>query len=47
MRRSNNNGSENGNEIEAKEMILGEIQNVHGNPLEVRQDGYADTEGKR
>ncbi len=41
MRRSNNNGSENGNEIEAKEMILGEIQNVHGNPSEVRQDGCA------
>ena len=41
MRRSNNNESENGNEIEAKEIILGEVQNVHDNPSEVRQDGCA------
>lgn len=41
MRRSNNNGSENGNEIEAKEIILREVQNVHNNPSEVRQDGCA------
>ena len=41
MRRSNNNGSENGNkeEKEAKEIILREVQNVHANPSEVRQDG--------
>ena len=41
MRRSNNNGSENGNEEEeeAKEIILREVQNVHANPSEVRQDG--------
>jgi hypothetical protein len=41
MRKSNNNGSENGNEIEAKEIILREVQNVHNNPSEVRQDGCA------
>ena len=41
MRRSNNNGSKNGNEIEAKEIILREVQNVHNNPSEVRQDGCA------
>ena len=41
MRRSNNNGSENGNEEEkeAKEIILREVQNVYANPSEVRQDG--------
>jgi hypothetical protein len=41
MRRSNNNGSENGNkeEKEAKEIILREVQNGHANPSEVRQDG--------
>jgi len=41
MRRSNNNGSENGSEIEAKEIILGEVQNVYDNPSDVRQDGCA------
>jgi hypothetical protein len=39
MRGSNNNGSENGNEIEAKEIILREVQNVHDSHSEVRQDG--------
>jgi hypothetical protein len=32
---------ENGNELEAKEIILGEIQNVRDNPFKVRQDGCA------
>ena len=32
---------ENGNELEAKEIILGEIQNVRDNPSKVRQDGCA------
>jgi hypothetical protein len=41
MRRSSNNGSENGNEEEAKEIILREVQNVHVNPSEVRLDGCA------
>jgi len=41
MRRSNNNGSENGNEEEAKKIILREVQNVHVNPSEIRQDGCA------
>jgi hypothetical protein len=41
MRRSGNNGSEDGNEEEAKEIILREVQNVHANPSEVRQDGCA------
>jgi hypothetical protein len=41
MRGSNNNGSENGNEIEAKEIILREVQNVHDSHSEVRQDGCA------
>jgi hypothetical protein len=34
-------GSENESEIEAKEIILREIQNVRDNPSEVRQDGCA------
>lgn len=29
MRRSNNDGSENGNEIQAKEIIMKEVQNIH------------------
>jgi hypothetical protein len=41
MKRSNNNASENGDEVEAKEIILGEVQNVHDNPSEVRQDDCA------
>jgi hypothetical protein len=41
MRRSSNNGSKDGNEEEAKEIILREVQNVHANPSEVRQDGCA------
>jgi hypothetical protein len=41
MRRSSNNGSEDGNEEEAKEIILREVQNVYANPSEVRQDGCA------
>jgi hypothetical protein len=41
MRRSSNNGSENGNEEEAKEIILKEVQNVHVNPSEVRLEGCA------
>ena len=41
MRRSSNNGSENGNEEEAKEIILKEVQNVHVNPSEVKLDGCA------
>jgi hypothetical protein len=41
MRGSNNNGSENGNEIEAKKIILREVQNVRDSPSEVRQDGCA------
>jgi hypothetical protein len=32
---------ENGNELETKEIILGEIQNVRDNPFKVRQDGCA------
>ena len=32
---------ENDNEIEAKEIILGEVQNVRDNPSKVRQDGCA------
>ena len=41
MRRSSNNGSKDGNEEEAKEIILREVQNVHANPSKVRQDGCA------
>ena len=32
---------ENGNELEAKEIILGELENVRNNPSKVRQDGCA------
>lgn len=32
---------ENGNELEAKEIILGELENVRDNPSKVRQDGCA------
>lgn len=41
MRRSNNDGSENGNEIQAKEIIMKEVQNIHRNPSEIRQNGCA------
>ena len=41
MRRSSNNGSENGNEEEAKEIIMKEVQNVHVNPSGVKLDGCA------
>jgi hypothetical protein len=41
MGRSDNNGSENRGEIEAKKIILGEVQNLHDNPSDVRQDGCA------
>jgi hypothetical protein len=41
MERSDNNGSENRGEIEAKKIILEEVQNLHDNPSDVRQDGCA------
>ena len=41
MRRSNNDGSENGNDIQAKEIIMKEVQNIHRNPSEIRQNGCA------
>jgi hypothetical protein len=41
MGRSDNNGSENRGEIEAKKIILEEVQNLHDNPSDVRQDGCA------
>jgi hypothetical protein len=41
MGRSDNNGFENRGEIEAKKIILEEVQNLHDNPSDVRQDGCA------
>jgi hypothetical protein len=41
MRRSNNDGSENGNDIQVKEIIMKEVQNIHRNPSEIRQNGCA------
>jgi hypothetical protein len=41
MRRSNNDGSENGNEAQAKEIIVKEVQNVHHNPSGIKQNACA------
>ena len=41
MRRSNNDGFEDGNEAQAKEIIVNEVQNVHHNPSGIRQNGCA------
>ena len=41
MRRSNDYGSDNGNEIEAKGIIQKELQNLLDNPSEIRQNGCA------
>jgi hypothetical protein len=41
MGRSDNNGSENRGEIEAKKIILEEVQNLHDNPSDIRQNGCA------
>lgn len=41
MRKSDDNRFENENEIEAKEMILNEVQNIHDKPSEIKQGACA------